>query len=221
MDSDCILYRFCFDFLMNVIFSIFGFVANWISFYIMWPDRKKSAHRLLLLALSVYDNCVLIIWFLQKAMPAFCDYTGVGETFIKVYRINYYIFLWPVGSMVHLASAFIILFVTFQRFVAICFPHKTSSIASVRIAKIQIAFSTIFSVIFCIPRFFELKVENDKVVTFLLDEPVYKYLYYAFVYYVLIYACPLAAICYMTYRLMKSLREAENKRKHMTQMAGK
>ncbi len=218
--DDCILYKFCFDFVLNVALIIFGFIANWISFYIMWPDRKKSAHRLLLLSLSVYDNCVLIIWFLQKSMPAFCEYTGIGKAFIKMYRKQYYPFLWPLGSVFHMASTMTILFVTLQRFVAICYPHKASSMASVRIARIQIAFCALFSLIFCLPRFLERKVQNGKVVKMLANYPVYEYVYKVCLYYVLIYVVPLAAICYMTYRLMKSLREADTKRKHMIQIAG-
>ena len=151
-----------------IIISVIGVISSSLCIFVFWPDRNKSATTLLLLQLAVVDNLTLVVWVFID-LVFFASLYMDPPSSIAMFLLPYSDYVFPVGSMhmVRFTSTWLVVYITVQRYVAVCHPHKMGLVSSVKVAWIQLAVLVISSVLFSIPRFFEqeLIVDNGEVST--------------------------------------------------------
>ena len=206
--------------------SFIGFVSNCLCIFVFWPDRNKSATTVLLLQLAVVDNLILVWWTFIDMCFFSGFYMDPPSTIAKLLSpYNTYIFI-PIGNMIMFVSAWLVVYITIQRYVAVCHPHKMRLMGSVKVAWIQLAMLITVGMLFNSPRFFEryLVVDNGKVSTvrtWLGQDDTYKLYYRVIGYFLMHFIIPLTLLVFFTVTLIRAIRKSMKLKmeKNMTQTA--
>ena len=135
---------------------LLGFVGNVMCLVVLCSERRKNANTHLLSALAVFDWLLLLSLFVASVLPRFCLYTRTCIGYVSFLRNvrAAMIGLWLAGSMVQTATIWMMVAVTFDRFLAVCSPLQTRAASSSRRARRFIVGVVVFSVCFNIPRCF-------------------------------------------------------------------
>ncbi|ELU05708.1 hypothetical protein CAPTEDRAFT_189557 [Capitella teleta] len=198
-----------------------GFVGNTLSILTFIPTMQKNATSFILIALAVFDNGVCVIWLINSVPKSMCIFDTCVDFMKKEFQYQYH-FVWPVGSMFHLAGTWTIVLVTAYRFMGACYPHAVTKYCTLKKAKIQVLVIAIGSTLFCLPRFFDHKLTISEDGSKLVAEDVFKYdtffnYFYEFaLYYVVIFVIPFTLLVFMTIRLMLALSVSRQRREQMT-----
>ncbi len=216
---------------INVAFYVFvlgflfllGLFGNSLTCITFWQSRKKNATSLILIWLAFFDTGTLFVYFVMIAIPVYGYYMGIRSHFLSYDFAYMNAYLWPFGSSCHLASTWMVVLVTFNRFIAVCYPHQVQRFCSVRKSRYQIAAITIATFLFNIPRWVDEEVvtsadgrRNRLVPTDLKKQQSYDIVYNVAFYYLLICIIPFLLLLGMTYLLVAALRKARTKRQEMT-----
>ena len=222
--SSCYLFSFIVLGPMSVVISLLGVVFNAMCILVFWPDRSKSANTLLLLQLAVVDTLVLIVWSVADMYFAMTFYMQSPPS--HVYNAYPYIskYGWAIANMIHLVSCWLIVYITIQRYVAVCHPHKMRLLGSVRVAWIQLAVLVAVSILFSSIRFFEkdIIVQNGQVwakKTKLGQNAAFQLYYKGIAYLLIHFIIPLALIVFLTAALIWKFRQQKMKVKTGTKPA--
>ena len=196
-----------------VIISVIGVINNTLCIFVFWPDRNMSATTVLLLQLAVVDNITLVVWtFIDMCFfsSLYMDPPSSIGTFLMPY-VFYGVY--PVGNMVMLLSSWLVVYITVQRYVAVCHPHKMRLVGSVKVAWIQLVVLVIISALLTSPRFFESHIaeENEQVLlkyTSLGENEAYQLYHTVIVYFILRFIMPLTLLIFFTAALIRGLRKS-------------
>ena len=157
--------RFVFDVLLSGSCCIFGFVGNILALVILIKDKRKNSTVFLLAALAICDWIFLLYISIICVFPGICLYLGYSAYYNKTAATFQYI--WPVGCMAQTAAIWLVLAVTMDRYIAICYPFKALKWCTSKNAKKAIAGIFVTSIIFNIPRFFHrIALANPMPTTF-------------------------------------------------------
>lgn len=129
-----------------IIISIFGFVGNALSIYVLLRPSVRGIFSNILMGLASFDAMFLICAIVTFGLPTVSEW----------YKKNIFLTIMPVSyGLTHTArvgSVFATLSVTLERFFAIVFPFK-----DVDVVKRWLIPATItFTVTYNIPKFFEV-----------------------------------------------------------------
>ena len=221
--SSCLLFDFYTLGLTLSLTSLLGTLGNSLSILTFWPTRNENSTSLLLLTLAMVDIGVLITHTVMISPGAFCKYLGSCMTYMNFTFHWMTAYFWPFGSSFHLASTWLVVLVTFNRFIGVCHPHKFKSWMSVKMMKIQIIIIGAGSFVYNLPRFFDdwVKLSPDGThfdiyLTKLGSSEVFGYFYNVALYYIVIYVIPFSGLIYMSVCLAKAIKDAKAKRAQMT-----
>lgn len=114
-------------------------------------------------------------------------------------------YLYPLSTTVQMATVYLTLTVTMERYVAVCLPLKARSLCTTSRARYAILIISIISIIYNLPRFWEVKLRqqwhaeanltvNCIVGTTLRRNKLYIALYVHWMYFFVYYAFPFAAL---------------------------
>ena len=143
-----------FQALMLFLISVGGLFGNSVmitKFFRMKNENKLNFHRIMIL-LSMYDNVLILMCFLLFVAP----------TLSELYKFGWFNYIAPValpiGEIAITGSIYSTIAITVERFLVVCCPfyaisHRWS-------AKRYILPIVIFSVLYNIPIFFEIKTEE-------------------------------------------------------------
>lgn len=131
--------------------AVLGVLGNLVSFLVLCLMRK---HRLrsvttMLQALSVSDTMVLLAGFLLRSMRYLA-----GERYVLAFTIMFPV-LFATTYALRLINTWLTVLLTFDRYVAVCYPLHAHRICTTKKTYVQIACVILFSFAFCIPRYFE------------------------------------------------------------------
>lgn len=92
------------------------------------------------------------ILYLQEYIKKehFCFYSRYLERFAAIESYG-----WSLASVVHMLATWLVVLVTFHRYVAVCHPHKNKAIASIKSARLQALVIVVATAVFNVSRFFE------------------------------------------------------------------
>ena len=165
--NSCSFFYFISIGVLPVVISFFGLIGNSLCILVFWPDRNKSASTVLLLQLAVIDTAVLIIWSVMLMTTALAYYgdapPGLSRRYPYIYKYG-----WGTANMIQMISIYLIVYITAQRYVAVCHPHKMQVVGSVRMAWLQLAILIAVSILVNIPRLMEVYIvvlEDGRVIT--------------------------------------------------------
>lgn len=136
---------------------IFGLIANVLNFKIFSHKLMRTSLLNWYLAfLSLSDIMVLLTGFFFISLPR------IGEYFDKFYLVNFantiVLVSYPVANVAQTCSVWLTIAMSAHRFVGVCLPFKAARICSKRNCRLAIIFVLIFSLLFNVTRFCELKL---------------------------------------------------------------
>ena len=201
-----------------LVISFFGLISNSLCILVFWPDRNKSASTVLLLQLAVIDTGVLIIWSVMLMTNVMAIHSDAPAGLLRRYPYIYK-YGWGMSNMIQMISVYLIVYITAQRYVAVCHPHKMRVLGSVRMAWLQLAVLVSVSILFNIPRVLEVYVvvrEDGRVGlrnTELRANNDYLLWYKNIAFYVIQFILPVGLLIFFTLALIRKLRKPKIKGK--------
>ena len=162
------------------------------------------------------DNYFAVISGIQS-VPGIVNFFGYYGGYIKAYG---YMF----ASALHLQSCWVVVLVTLQRYIAVCRPHHAKKWASIKAVRYQVTIIVISTCLFYWPirpfqrsvYYNEAKKRYDAKWTEFGASFSYRVGYMVIAYYLLGYVIPLSILVFTTYKLIKSLKELQDRKKEMT-----
>ena len=153
---------FLFDVAFNGICCAFGIVGNSISLVVLRQLKDHKSTVYLLATLAVTDILFLIYITVSRVIPGACLAAGYPQCYISINR-GFWI-SWSLGCMAQTAGTWIIVAITCDRYLAVCFPLKAIAWNMPKKIKRVIVGIILAAVFFNIPRFFdELDMEPQAV----------------------------------------------------------
>ena len=156
----CSSFLFANHFVVMGILCTIGACGHILTVATLFRDSKRNVTSLLFMILAVSETGFLAMTVIIKCIPVLCTYTNSES----ICRFRYYSWPYvikyalPFALIMLILSVWIILLVTIHRAIAVLIPHRAKEYATIRSVRIQCVLLTIASVIFNLPRFFEMKI---------------------------------------------------------------
>ena len=218
--------RFIVKVLLNTILCLVGFIGNSVTIAVLRRDRDPQRQRstnFLLETLAVADVIFLAFAFFFYPFKRMAMRSEALTTVSQIlpYLITY---LYPFAAIAHIMTIWIVVLVTFDRYLAICKPLRTD-LRSVRRLKMTVGVLFILAVILNLPHFFEIEVafsvncedgelQADSFQREFVDNVYYKYIYEVGLDFLFRSAGPLIILVILNVRLICTIR-ALNKKQHV------
>ncbi|ESN97339.1 hypothetical protein HELRODRAFT_178125 [Helobdella robusta] len=153
--------RECRFFLLVVYVFIFGgltfigLIGNLISFYVLRMDKKSHVACFLLQSLAMNDTLFLLLTSYAQVFTSLVYYFGREDHAMMSYNR---VFVFPFVHATQMATVWITVLISFNRYIAICWPFHEARWNTNRNVKIQITVMAILVMIYCLPKFFESEI---------------------------------------------------------------
>lgn len=204
---------------------VFGMLGNTLA-YVVWGALPKNPAVFFMRALAVADNATLLYFLFNRVLLQWYVY---DETFAFIYEypnFNYiHKYLWPLSKFISIIDKWLVVFLAFSRYIAVCFPFKVHSYLSWKKIYFSVAFLVAFSLVFHIPLYFiyqdGLTDYNGKMMIINIPSPLYEDAYFQTIYLTVFwqlieYILPLAFLIFINAKLILVIRHANAKRNVLT-----
>jgi len=148
------LLRVIVDVWLAIPLAVMGVVGNIVSFFVLCHMRKSKLRAVttMLQALAVSDTLVLVFGLLARSLRMV-----IGRRYTPILNLMYP-WLMPIIYILRLANIWLTVWLTFDRYIAVCHPLHAQRLCTTKKTSIQILGVSLLSVLFSLPRFFEGKV---------------------------------------------------------------
>ncbi|XP_011506266.1 PREDICTED: FMRFamide receptor-like [Ceratosolen solmsi marchali] len=204
--------------LLNTV-SLLGILGNAISTIVLSRPQMKSSINYLLIGLATCDTVLILLAVLVYGLPGIYAYTGYlfHYKFLVYPKIVRY--LYPLSTTAHMATVYLTLTVTMERYVAVCHPLKARSLCTYGRARTAIFAIGLFSVIYNLPKLWEVELSEELhwkynvtifciVPTKLRQNKLYIAIYVHWLYFFVCYAFPFAALVIFNAAIYKRVSKA-------------
>ena len=217
----------CKDFFQSLaifltVLVVISTLGNPVTIYI-FSRQKLTPSTLLFMVLAILDFLFMLLSFFIIALPNLITdrplFSDVSM-FLTVYGV-------PVFIIIYCMSTWVVVLMAWNRYLAISRPLYYHRITKIKFVCIQLAVLFVASVIFVIPRFFEMKVYHIEPafkghnygteVTELHNNKYYQLYYRIVAYLVFLNVLPLSMLCFLTYKLVKEIKESNARRQELCQ----
>ena len=215
--ANCTVFLFVVNSVINGGLCIAGIIGNSLTIATLYRDSWKNVTSFLFSVLAACDVCALILTFLLKALPMGCQfYHDPGVCYYQYYiwpKLMKYLFgFTPIFLM---GSVWITVLVTIHRTIAVKMPHRARTYSSLKRVRIQTLILGIIVVLFCVPRFFEIRTKIKANTTREIAEYTafyrnkdYQIWYKNVAINIAVNVGPLIILCILTYILVTELHKA-------------
>ena len=209
---------------------VVGFIGNFLSFVVLQKD-KQTTTTFLLQALAVLDTLYLFTCLWLQVYEGVYYFSG---WFIRDSGFYPYmeVYMYPFARMTQMATEWVIVLVTVERYVAVCRPGDARRVCCLSRMKVALFVVITTSVLYNVPTFFEVTTERwyDKCTkvwrvlkqhTTLYYNPIYHLLHRCIMRMLLRWLVPLTILILLNYRLIMRLRIAWKRRAQIKKATGK
>ncbi|KAK2584722.1 hypothetical protein KPH14_007055 [Odynerus spinipes] len=207
--------------------GLFGILGNTISMVVLSRPQMKSSINYLLIGLASCDTLLIIISILIFGLPSIYAYTGhlFNYQFIVYPKIVKY--LYPISCVAQIATVYLTLTVTIERYIAVCHPLKARSFCTCGRARLAFLGIVTFAMIYNLPKFLEIEIYTQKhwkynVVIYcvrsapLRSNKLYVTVYVHWMYFFVCYSFPLIALIIFNVAIYRRVRKANRDLQHLT-----
>uniref|UniRef100_A0AC34R2Y0 G-protein coupled receptors family 1 profile domain-containing protein n=1 Tax=Panagrolaimus sp. JU765 TaxID=591449 RepID=A0AC34R2Y0_9BILA len=204
----------------------FGICGNLCNIYVFLHKQMISQLiNFFLLSIAICDLCVLVSSFFVFSLPLMAEYFEDEQ--LMMISPKLLVNLYPFALTAHTGSVYLTILVSVHRYLGVCHPFLIRRISSKAMVKSAIFSAVVFSVIFNLPRFFEITVidcfseifnKNLAMVipTELFNEQIYTILYRNAFYTVVMFFFPFATLTWVNYKIISTLKASNQIRRRMT-----
>jgi hypothetical protein len=218
----CLNFDFFNAGIVMMVFCSLGLVGNIMAQYTLWPEVKVNSTSFLLICLGVFDSIVLVVHILGRGIPAFCLYFNTGKWYMSYLDPIASVAGWTTGHIAQAISAWLIVLISFCRYIAVCRPHDTFRFTSIERIRIAVVIVISCNLIYAIPRMayktLMLNADGSRMIS--VTQPFSEtklYIFYAIaLYYILLYIIPFTLLVMMTALQLRMLRIVKKRRIKMT-----
>ncbi|XP_069183263.1 LOW QUALITY PROTEIN: FMRFamide receptor [Procambarus clarkii] len=221
------------QFICGVILTIVGLLGlagNLISITILSRPKMRSSINCCLIGLTTFDMIVVTTSVLMFGVPEIGEYTNsmVWYTQGVFQRVTPFIF--PVALMAQTGSVYLTVTVTVERYIAVCRPLRARSLCTYGRAKIYVISVALFSVLYNIPRFWEVSYKECNVKeaefvivlpTALRTHPYYIEIYIMWMYLIVMYLVPFLSLMIFNFFIYREVRAANHERQQLSRLQKK
>ena len=118
--------------------------------------NMRSSINCCLVGLATFDSILLTTSLLMFGVTSLTEYTNSFEVYRKDVFPWATLVAYPLGIMAQTGSVYLTVTVTVERYVAVCHPLRARSLCTYGRAKLYVIGVAIFSVLYNLPRFFEV-----------------------------------------------------------------
>ncbi|ELT90742.1 hypothetical protein CAPTEDRAFT_187430 [Capitella teleta] len=206
----CLLYFYMVGTLVGGSFIIIGLIGNCISLIILGKERKKSSTIQALCLLAVADTCLL----LASSLFPIVDTPWIQSSEKLYYAVFLYMF--EMARICNQVSTLLTMILMWQRYVAVCLPHKAKQLCTVPIVNRIAVCSSVVALAFYLPNFFLYSITTtDDGFVDTVSNPIVRNKYFQVIYsviltYLVSYIIPVVSLLYMSVAILRSLKSHDN-----------
>ncbi|ELU03008.1 hypothetical protein CAPTEDRAFT_217533 [Capitella teleta] len=210
----CVLQNFILGSLVGGFTIVPGLLGNVLSLIILGKERKKSPTIQALCLLAVADSMLLLSYL---SMVAF-GIRGMTNGYYEALPVGVFtsVYMYELARIFNQVSTFLTVILMWQRYVAVCLPHKAKQICTVRMVNTTSACSSVAACVFYLPNFFlySIKSSNDGFF-YPVSRPLVLNTYFQTIYsviltYLVSYIVPVASLICMSVAILRCLKSHSN-----------
>ncbi len=222
--ADCELFLFMLYSVAMGILCILGFLGNTLSFLVLRHDRSTPVASFLLQILAIADNSFLLLWTIHYSIRHFFKYLGINHH-LHVAWLYVRVYSFPLLYMAQTETIWLTVVIALNRFMAVCMPYKAPHLCTIYNVYKEVVIVTSFSILYNIPRFFELSIirkingnstEIDWQRTYMGSNEIYERVYIDALYYMFSFVLPLLILAYVNTRVTIAYHASRQRKRRMT-----
>ncbi|XP_055711920.1 FMRFamide receptor-like [Phlebotomus papatasi] len=209
---------------LNIV-GVLGILGNVLSMVILSRPQMRSSINYLLIGLARCDIVLIITSVLLFGIPSIYPYTGY------LFFYHYYIYpkispyVFPIAMVAQTASIYLTFTVTLERFVAVCHPLQVRALCTYGRAKLYVAVCIIFALLYNLPRFFEVSVDEHifrggvvycVTASEMRSDSYYIEIYIHWLYLIFIYVLPFSQLAILNSLIYAQVRRANRERQRLS-----
>merc|ERR1712038_1742565 len=155
--------------------SLLGFIGNLLSAVILSRPAMSSPMNTLLLGLTMYDTLLIVTSVMMVGVPSIHTHSSYvidtqphdrsvseDEPVFNFYMSSIFPYItpiiYPVGMFCQSSSVYLTVFISLERWVAVCRPLQAKHICTQFRTRLAVLGTSILALGYNLPRFFEVKV---------------------------------------------------------------
>lgn len=199
--------------------AIFGIIGNVITAFIFFNRNMTSSINVLLVGLAVWD-----IWLLLTSTPLFTtlaiyivfptEQSASATGFLTLY-------FYPLCLMAQSASAWTMIVISVERYLAVCRPFVALVVCTVKRAAISLTLVFIAAVLYNVCRFYEYTLDEEdphyhSMKMNLRDNEWYKRIYINWMYLFALFVVPFGFLSVLNSMVIIGLNQAQANRRELS-----
>ncbi|KAK7087045.1 G-protein coupled receptor activity protein [Halocaridina rubra] len=224
------LFRFVMYGVFLTIIGLLGLAGNIISITILSRPKMRSSINCCLIGLTSFDMIVTSTSILMFAIPEITEFTGTLAWYSNGVYQRVTPVVYALGLTAQTGSVYLTVTVTMERYVAVCRPLRARSLCTYGRAKIYVVAVALFSVLYNLPRFWEVTYQecimpDDRFVivvpSSLRQNPFYIQIYIMWMYLLIMYLVPFLSLLIFNSFIYKEVRAANHERQRLSRLERK
>ncbi|KAJ8318186.1 hypothetical protein KUTeg_003277 [Tegillarca granosa] len=216
--------QYIFQGILLPIISLFGVIGNILTMVVLWRREMQSTTILFLRALVITDTGIIIVACVAISPFTIALFHPEMSLFKDVIYPNIYTAVNYTVMTIQLCNVWITVFVSVERYIAICHPFMATRICTKRKTWVSLIVISIIAVIYNIPRALATRaktpcLENqEEGVCFVLvntafgESFMYVTVYMVWMYAIIIYIIPLTLLSVLNILIIKELMRMRERR---------
>lgn len=211
--------------------GLLGLAGNLISITILSRPKMLSSINCCLIGLTSFDMIVTTTSVLMFGLPEISEYTQTMKWYGQGVYQRVTPFVFPLALIAQTGSVYLTVTVTVERYIAVCRPLRARSLCTYGRAKVYVLCVAFFSILYNLPRFWEVSYQECKVdgevfrvivvPSALRQNPYYIEIYIMWMYLLVMYLVPFLSLMIFNFFIYREVRAANHERQQLSHLQRK